>query len=82
MSLCLENGMLTFTADNIRTTTSSFVSSNVSDYMTTCDYVYNGYPLAVNGYPLTVNSPYLGNTYAQEKSPEAAQINKYHIKHR
>lgn len=90
MSLSLENGMLSFTADNIKTTTSSFVSSNLSDYVASCDYVYTGYPL-------TVNNPYLATTYPgwidcssgpigvqgiTEKSPEAAPIKKYHIKHR
>lgn len=90
MSLSLENGMLTFTADNIRTTTSSFASSNINEYVATCDYVYTGYPL-------TVNSPHLATTYPgwidcstgsmgvqgiTEKSSEAAPIKKYHIKHR
>lgn len=90
MSLSLQNGMLTFTSDNISTTTSSFVSSNFNDYATTCDYVYTGYPL-------TVNSPHLATTYPgwidcssgpigvqgiTEKSSEAAQIKKYRIKHR
>jgi hypothetical protein len=89
MSLSLENGMLTFTSNVISNTTSSSVSSNFNDYVTTCDYVYTGYPL-------TVNSPYSAPTHAgwidcsggligvhgiTEKT-EAGPIKKYHIRHR
>lgn len=68
MSLSLENGMLTFTSDNISTTTSSFVSSNFNNYVATCDYGYTPY--------------YLGIPGIAEITPEAAPIKKYHIKHR
>lgn len=88
MSLSLQNGMLTFTSDNISTTTSSFVSSNFSDYVATGDpYAYAAIPLMVNTWDLAKDGQTFywgtaGCTAVAEKSSEAAPIKKYHIKHR